>query len=408
MQPKRVHLAFALGLLALAVVGCAPRPATVRDWRAIWVTRFDYKTEADVQRIVGNCADAGFNQIVFQVRGNGTAFYKSKLEPWAVELGGKDPGWDPLAVAVRAARARKVGLHAWVNVMPAWRGTKPPQNPDQLYHKRPEWFWYDQHGNRQALCDFYVSLNPCLPEVRDYLVDVFEEIVARYEVDGLHLDYIRFPNEPPAIPRGSGLDYPRDAKTVELYRSVTGKAPDDDQESWNRWRTEQVTQLMTDIQSMMRRVRPAAALTTAVGPIPARALTHFQDGFAWRERGLVDAVILMNYVDEPAEFSKRLDVWLAKPAPAALVPGPWFGRHAGKTPEQAAEQLARQIAIARERSGNFCLFSYGSLFDSSDRGELARQTTEQQRVREIRRRVLIPVIKGGPAPAPLPDAVAAR
>lgn len=408
MRSRILQVALTFGLVVLA--GCAPKQAAIRDWRAIWVTRFDYKSEADVQRIIRNCADAGFNQVVFQVRGNANAFYDSKLEPWAVELGGKHPGWDPLAVAVRAARARKVGLHAWVNVMPAWRGTKPPANPEQLYNKRPEWFWYDQHGNRQALSDFYVSLNPCLPEVREYLVDVFEEIVARYDVDGLHLDYIRFPNEPPATPRGSGLDYPRDAKTLELYRAATGKSPDDDKSAWNRWRTEQVTQLITDIQAMVRRARPGAALTTAVGSIPSNALTHYQDGLGWRERGLVDAVVLMNYVDEPAEFSRRLDVWLEKPAPAALVPGPWFGRHPGKTPEQATEQVARQIAIARERAGNFCVFSYGSLFDSSDAGELAKQTTEQQRVREIRRRVLIPVIKGGPAPAamPLAEAVAVR
>ncbi|MGE0481604.1 MAG: glycoside hydrolase family 10 protein, partial [Phycisphaerae bacterium] len=191
MRSRILQVALTFGLVVLA--GCAPKQAAIRDWRAIWVTRFDYKSEADVQRIIRNCADAGFNQVVFQVRGNANAFYDSKLEPWAVELGGKHPGWDPLAVAVRAARARKVGLHAWVNVMPAWRGTKPPANPEQLYNKRPEWFWYDQHGNRQALSDFYVSLNPCLPEVREYHVDVFEEIVARYDVDGLHLDYIRFP-----------------------------------------------------------------------------------------------------------------------------------------------------------------------------------------------------------------------
>ena len=135
-------------------------------------------------------------------------FYPSKIEPWAEQFDYQDPGYDPLATALREAHARDMELHAWMNIMPAWRGTKPPTCPDQIYNTHPEWFWYDQHGNRQALSRFYVSLNPCLPEVREYLVRVLEEVVANYPIDGIHMDYIRFPSEPPATPRGSGIDYP--------------------------------------------------------------------------------------------------------------------------------------------------------------------------------------------------------
>src|SRR5262245_57705752 len=157
--------------------GCAggrlkPQPLPDKV-NAIWVTRSDYKSADDVTAIMRNCADAGFNTVLFQVRGNGTAYYKSNYEPWDKALGGKDPGWDPLELAIREAHARGMTLHAWVNVMPAWRGKTPPENPEQLYNKHPEWFWYDQHGDRQALSTFYVSLNPCLPEVRTYIVDVF-------------------------------------------------------------------------------------------------------------------------------------------------------------------------------------------------------------------------------------------
>ena len=215
----RVAVVFVGGLVLLSSVGCVG-PQITQPMRAIWVTRFDYKTESDVARIVDNCANAGFNAILFQVRGNGTAFYDSKLEPWADELGGKDPGFDPLALAVERAHSHDVELHAYVNVMPAWRGTEPPEDPEQLYNAHPEWFWYDQHGDRQALSSFYVSLNPCLPEVREYIVAVFEDLAARYDIDGLHLDYIRFPNEPPATPKGSGIDYPHDAKTLALYEAA--------------------------------------------------------------------------------------------------------------------------------------------------------------------------------------------
>jgi len=374
--------------------GCATGPQLRDPMRAIWVTRFDYRTQDDVERIVENCADAGFNTILFQVRGNGTVFYRSNLEPWAEQFDFKDPGYDPLDTAIRVARARDVQLHAWVNVLPAWRGEKPPTNPDQLYFTHPEWFWYDREGRRQGLNSFYVSLNPCLPEVRDYLVNVFREIVANYSVDGLHLDYIRFPNEPPATPRGSGIDYPYDETTLTLYRNDTGLAPSEDVQRWKDWRTEQVTTLVGEIQGMLNAQRRPVPLTASVGSIRKNGLSHYQDGEAWLSRGLLDAVILMDYVDDPEEFSRRIDPWLAVDTPARVVPGLWFGRHTGATREAAIAAVAEQIRIARERTGDFCVFSYGALFDSADDGELSRPTEAQRTLRAARREALIPVIQG--------------
>ena len=73
--------------------------------RAIWVSRFDYKTRDDVITIVGRCKAAGFNTILFQVRGNATVAYPSSLEPWSEQLGGADPGFDPLETAIERAHA---------------------------------------------------------------------------------------------------------------------------------------------------------------------------------------------------------------------------------------------------------------------------------------------------------------
>jgi len=389
-----------LWLCASVVVlaGCAGGPRLTQPVRAIWVTRFDYKTAVDVTQIMENCADAGFNAVVFQVRGNGTAFYRSRHEPWAEQFEFRDPGFDPLELAVRETRARGLELHAWVNVMPAWRGTTPPAHPDQLYHKHPEWFWYDQHGGRQALSSFYVSLNPCLPEVRDYLVEVFRDLVARYEVDGLHMDYIRFPNEPPATPRGSGLDFPRDARTLALYHEATGQHPDDDRGAWDRWRTECVTRLVADIHRMIRRTRPRAALTAAVGSVRANALTHFQDARRWIDDGLVDAVFLMNYTDSPDTFAERLTPWLDPPPRVPVIPGMWFGRHEGKPVEEATAAVRRQIEVARERTGSFCVFAYSSLFESADDRELSRRTLEELRIRAVRREFLLPFLRSLAAP----------
>jgi uncharacterized lipoprotein YddW (UPF0748 family) len=393
-----------LGLTALGLVtvGCqqAQRKAPAGPLRAVWVTRYDYKTPTDVARIMDNCAQAGFNAVIFQVRGNGTVFYPSDIEPWAEQYDYQDPGYDPLAHAIDQARARDMELHAWVNVMPAWRGPAEPTNPDQLYHTHPEWFWYDANGNRQPLNHvvgerrrgWYASVNPCLPEVRAYLVDVFREIVSRYDVDGLHLDYIRFPNEP--VVRGEQIpDYPHDARTLARFHRVAGATPEAHPAAWNRWRTAQVTQLVAEIQGMVRDVRPEAVLSAAVKTDPRGGLPHFQDAPSWARDGLVDALYLMNYTPGVEEFAARNAQWtlLPKAKGVTIVPGLTIGDDPTRTPEASAESARRQIQSAARAHGHFCLFAYSLLFDAAQPPPV-RTATQRDPVRAARRQVIIPYI----------------
>ncbi|MBN1491196.1 MAG: family 10 glycosylhydrolase [Phycisphaerae bacterium] len=381
-MPAQVILLIAAAAMLLAT-GCQSGGPI----RAIWVTRFDYRTEDDITRIMKNCSDAGFNVVVFQVRGNGTVFYPSKIEPWAEQFDYKDPGYDPLQVALREAHARNMLLHAWMNIIPAWRGTEPPACAEHLYHTHPDWFWYDQHGNRQALSTFYVSVNPCLPEVREYLVSVIEEVVANYAVDGVHMDYIRFPSEPPAIPEGSDIDYPYDAKTLALFKEETGMTPENE-EAWKQWRLAQVTKLVADIHAMMRRTRPKAVLAASLGTDPVQDMRFFRDSRRWADTGIVDEAYPMNYERNLEDFNQGLAMWLPHTGKYALVPGLWF--QPGLSPEEGSAVVRQQIESAIEKTGNVCVFAYASLFDTS---EVAGEENEEQRDRRIRREVLLPYLR---------------
>ena len=77
-----------VALLSLFSIAAGP---TTKEVRALWVTRGEYQTADEVKKIVANAASLHFNLILFQVRGNGTVFYKSKIEPWAFELTSKSP-----------------------------------------------------------------------------------------------------------------------------------------------------------------------------------------------------------------------------------------------------------------------------------------------------------------------------
>jgi uncharacterized lipoprotein YddW (UPF0748 family) len=367
-----------------------PAPAAVippRDSEhAMWVTRWDYKTPADLTRIAERCREAGIDTILFQVRGNATAYYRSTIEPWAEQFDFKDPGFDPLALMIEAAHGRGMRLVAWVNVVPAWYGPVAPKSPAHVWNKHPEWSWYDQKGKRQAFSEkFYVSLNPCLPEVRAYIVSVIEEIVANYAIDGLHLDYMRFPNESPATPAGSGVDYPRDSKTLAIFEKATGKKPDADRVAWDSWRTAQVTQLVRQIRAMVNARKPAVELTSAVGPIRANALTHFQDSDRWLAEDLVDGLYPMNYAADPKVFAQRCAAWKSAPKDKRIVMGVMFEK-------AKSDALRAEVQQALDEFNGFAVFAWGSLFetpnDAVDRPEPAARAA-----RDALRQVVMPWLR---------------
>ncbi len=377
---------------ALAISSCDTLqfdlPSSHPPQRAMWVTRFDYQRPEDIDKIVINCKSAGIDTILFQVRGNGTAAYRSSYEPWSEEFGGVDPGFDPLAHAIEMAHADGLKLCAWVNVMPGWGySTEAPKDPNQLYNKHADWFWYDQKGNRQPLSDkFYVSLNPCLPEVREYIVKVLADIVGRYPIDGLHLDYLRFPNETPeGMTKAPGVDYPRDKRTLALYSGDTGKNPDADKKAWDAWRTAQVTDLLRDIRLMVSTTRPHCELSAAVGALPETAISHFQDSRTWMNEHLLDAVYPMNYTADFKDFEARIATWKQIGNHSDVVMGVRVG-------DAEVDVLQNELTEAARNFRGFAVYSYSSIFDSPN-----TQTASQDRAalveRQERREALLPILR---------------
>jgi len=341
-----------------------PDPNTVWPPHAIWVVRQPYNSPGEISALMERCKQAGFNTVLFQVRGEATAHYRSRIEPFAYEYRSGDPGFDPLEVACREAHRRGLALHAWINVMPAWRGEKPPPDTRHIYYQQPDWFWYDQRGRRQPL-GWYVSLNPCLPEVREYLVKICKEIVTKYPVDGLHLDYIRFPTDQTP----SGYDYPCDSKTLALYQRATGKRPQDSRWSWNQWRTDRVTQLVGEIRQMMRRKAPSVKLTAACTPDLDEARKHyFQDAPQWVREGLIDLAFVMNYSVRTQAFRQRQEAWRREAGGRRVAVG--IGVYLHKTPKTTLDQLA----LAESWGDGFSLFSNNALLTAAPQARQRLQT----------------------------------
>lgn len=378
----RIVFILALGLLVITPAQAARRDND-KQVRALWVTRWDYKTPTDVRKIMKNCAAMRFNVVLFQVRGNGTVFYPSTIEPWAWELTGegpettgKDPGWDPLKVAVREAHRRGLELHAYVNVFPAWRSQKfPPRDSGQLWWEHPDWFMCDAAGNRMiprdaeadpdVSRDWYSFLSPGVPQVQDYLADLFEELVKNYDVDGLHYDYIRYPREIKEVAKGYEDrvkklgNWSYDPVSLARFSQETGvAAPDLDPDAWVKWRAKQITETVRKVSERVRKHNPDIIITAAVMADPQDAYqTKMQDYVTWMGLGYLDAAITMNYTDDNDKFTTRCRALLdRRPDRGWVVAGMSFNNN--------AKTIREQVAIARDlKTDGFAGFAYARLFD---------------------------------------------
>ncbi len=408
---RGVTRAVALAVVAAAWLGAGPASAQQgpdTEVRALWITRWDYTEPQHVRAIIRNTAAMNFNVALFQVRGNGTAFYRSQIEPWAWELTskgpettGKDPGWDPLELAIREAKRHGIELHAYVNVFPAWLSQRyPPRDSGQLWWERPHWFMCDAAGGRMIprdqqvnpdVRDWYSFISPGVPEVQDYLAGLFEELVSRYEVDGLHYDYIRYPREIREVAEGYEEraaelgNWSYDAVSLARFARETGvAAPDLDPERWVDWRAEQISETVRKIDERVRSHRPGLVVSAAVMADPHDARqTKFQDYLRWMQRGHLDVAVTMNYTGNDETFRQRSQMLLeARPQQGLAV--------VGMSLAHEPEQVVRQIEMTRELgTDGFACFAYSRLFDR-DAGHKPRELSRVLREGPLARGAKLP------------------
>jgi uncharacterized lipoprotein YddW (UPF0748 family) len=282
-----------------------PPPPPKQELRGAWVTRWTWNNPDDIAGIFNDLVRGGFNTVFFQVRGTFDAFYDSPIEPWAARLTGelgKDPGWDPLAVAVREGHARGLAVHAYINVFPLWRGDVRPREtvPPHAYVAHPEWVAADRHGRPMQLSEEgYVFASPGNPEVRDRAVAVCEDIATRYAVDGIHLDYIRYSSPAHSHDPVSNARFAAERQLrPELSRAA--------------WQEEQINWTASAISDAVDVPVSAAVWGIRENVFGWTGVSQGRQDYAQNSRtfltdGLVDAIIPMTYWPVAATPGDKLD-----------------------------------------------------------------------------------------------------
>ncbi|MBI4541008.1 MAG: family 10 glycosylhydrolase [Gemmatimonadetes bacterium] len=365
-----------------AVPGAPPRSAEVR---ALWVVRTTLVDADSLRAMVRRADGAGFNALMIQVRGRGDAYYRSRWEPPPDALQGRIRDFDPLALVIREAHARGLRIHAWVNTHLVTDLDRLPADANHLYHARPdllavprplarELFGRDPQdpgyrealvryarGNREHVEGLYTI--PSHPEVKEHVYSIWMDILERYDVDGLHFDYVRLPGRDYdysrfALERFRGwveprLEAGRRAELEEAYARDPLAYADGLPELWDAFRREEITELVERIYYGVKKRKPRVVVSAAVFANAEDAYrSRFQDWREWLRQRILDVVVPMAYTPDSELFRRQV----ADAVRAAARVQVWAGIGAY---QNTVEGTVEKIDIARALGANgIALFSY--------------------------------------------------
>ena len=248
-------------------------------------------TQETVDRIKSwNC-----NVVLMEARKRCDAYYFSTLEPQGTDPS-PEPGYDCLGDLVTKAHAQGMEVHPWIVPYRVWTYATPPPHstPEHIYYLHPEWF--SQYSNGHQLWDGrYTSLDPGIPAVEDYLINVFMDIVQRYDIDGFMLDYIRY----------YGTDWGYNPIAVARFNAEYGRTgiPSSTDPLWCQWRRDQVSNLVKRLYLEVKSVKPQLKVGASVWRTAASGRSDvLQDWDQWMADHYMDYASPMNYTSDNAAF----------------------------------------------------------------------------------------------------------
>lgn len=322
-----------------------PDPNAMVEVRGMWVSRFDWTNGRDpadpakIDEIINNAALAGFNMIFFQVRGTGDAFYTPGLEPWSQRVSGQfegqwpSPFWDPLAYFIDKAHANGIQLHAYLNVYPISHCTNLPNVnafPLPIYHQlRNEYGtteiedgegnavtflnglqWLKNHDS-QCLGS-YLRASPASLSYDNHLIAIGQDLIARYDIDGLHLDHIRYAGRNTSCDPVSQCRYAGQEENCD-------PVPDCDlTNDFKDWQRRQVSGTVRKFYQQVIEPNPTVWFSAAVWPVHQDKwgwgssqgyFDYYQDSKAWAVGGYIDSISPMIYSNVSSGCPEDSSFW---------------------------------------------------------------------------------------------------
>ena len=287
--------------------------------RGVWVTTSAstaLNSLDNIRQTVANCKAANINHIYVVVYNNAGTTYPSNLMFNLIgrRIKPEFAGRDPLAELITEAHAQRIKVHAWFEYGFA---ASYSANGGPILQAKPHWASRDVAGNLVTKNGFD-WLNAFHPEVQQFMIDLFKEVVTNYNVDGVQGD-----DRLPACASTAGYD----STTVALYRAENNGAnpPASYQDaSWIQWRAKKLNGFLKRLRTEVKAIRPAIDFTMSPSVYPFSLTEYLQDWPTWVDSGWVDKVMPQVYRYDIAAYNSTLTA-MRNQVPATFRPNVYPG-----------------------------------------------------------------------------------
>ncbi|MFN7139217.1 MAG: family 10 glycosylhydrolase, partial [Limisphaerales bacterium] len=273
--------------------------AQTNEFRGLWVDAWGagFLNASQVTTLVNHCRTYNFNAVVVQIRRRGDAFYMPQLPNQEPRTTAISANFDALQEIINQCHNGnpRIEVHAWIPTFLVG-DSGSTNNANHVMNKRPDLMMKNSAGQIHIGEGYY--LDPGNPEAQTWNYNVAQDIVSRYNIDGFHWDYIRYPT----------TDSGYNDVSISRYNAEYGLSgqplPTDSQ--FSNWRRRQVTEFLRWANADLLAIKPNLIISTAVFANRSDAFNaRFQDWAAWNNEGIIDICMPMNYTADNSIFNSR-------------------------------------------------------------------------------------------------------
>jgi len=324
--------------------------------RAMWVPIWEITTPEKADKVMDDLNNNNINQLLVQIRYRGDAaytpnkvsnFYENNEKQYhAIE----DSLFDPLKYIITKNRNSKLEIHAWITTFVITGHELKNLHPEHIYFTHPEWVTCDfsqEMMNYETYMGAY--LDPGIPQVQEYTKNVILDLVSNYKINGIQLDYIRYPDSQYGFSQLALEAYKRDVKFQ-------------DADAWKQWKEDQITNFVKDLYSNVKKISPKTQVTAAVISNLEEAERFSQNWIKWLQEGYLDGAYLMEYSTSTSTIEKHLTFLSNYNLNKKIVVGLRSWSTAYKYP---AYKINEKIKLVNKKNfKGYALFSYTGIRES--------------------------------------------
>ena len=286
---------------------------------SLWVKSTSILDSSSVDSVYNFAVKNEVNKLFYQARYRGDALYNSMIVPKHEKL---DSIFDPLNYILKKVEGTDIEIHAWFNTYVLWSSDAKPIAENHLYYNCEDCFEVDLNGKSDISIPLHqihskswegIYLSPLNPEVNMHLLDVVNELISNYRIDGLHFDYLRYQDSFYGYNKLGLIEFEKkySINPIDLKRGIIserfGYSPeyvDSMEVNWEQFKIDKITEFVRSIKYLIINDSLNIKLSAAVKPdILEAKYRWYQDWESWINEDIIDFCVVMNYYEDFNKFN---------------------------------------------------------------------------------------------------------